>query len=147
MKIIGQLNREKTPSDFQTVNIEHILTALAADLSAGTLIDITELARLAGLPYQTVIELSLARDYGLEADTPLLKRLDLYDLVWATNCVLCGLWPAHQRMVHPFRVQFQFEFISYRRKAIEPDCFLVMADLKFDTQPGKLHLRLPDQPV
>ena len=145
MNVIGDLGCKKTPSDFFSVNIEKILTSLAADLSAGNLIDITELARLAGLPYQTMIELSLARDYELEPDTPLLKRLDLFDLVWATNCVLFGQWPAHRRMVHPFRVQFQFELISYRRNSIEPDCFPVVADLQFHTEPGKLHLRLPDK--
>lgn len=98
---------------------------------------------MAGLPFDTRLQPCLASEYGVEPETPLGDRLDLYDLVWVTTCVLNDLWPSHRRKIHPFRVHYHFEVITYRNNPANPACVAVVAEVHTHREPGHLYLRLP----
>lgn len=123
-------------------------TALATETSVGNKTentDITPLAARAGLPYQTTLSSALAGLYGGDGRTPFLEQLRLYDLVWATRATLTGYLPADSVQTDYNCVRYCFSFASYRDNPIDPDTCSVVAELRSDTEPGKLHLSLPGE--
>ncbi len=98
--------------------LTHALDPKAAADQAAPL-DLTALARRAGLPHPTFVSPRLAARYALTPDTPCDQRPDLYDLVWATNLALNRLLAARHRH-HGGDDYYDFEFWSYLRGDSDP---------------------------
>lgn len=122
----------------------HSSTQMAAVATAGNH-DITAIARMAGLPYSVPLSPPLAAHYAASDGFGAHVRLDLYDLVWAARAAVSGTMPANSVQVDRHVVRYFFDFYSFRGADPEPVHCAVVADVCTDTEPGRLHLRLPEE--
>ena len=116
----------------------------AAAESAGSQINITALARLAGIPYATTLSAGLAARYGLSPTRPLADRLELYDLVWTVGGSLSGILPAHREQTAT-GLRWRVEFFSFLSGTADPVSVCLWAALDTTSLPGRLHLSLVDE--
>lgn len=108
-------------------------------------LDLTSLARRAGIPHRTFASPRLAERYGLTPDTPVDERMDLYDLVWATRLALTRLVSSRHRCIGGDEY-YDIEFWSYLPGSSEPTAVVITAVLKAaHTESATLHLALPGE--
>ena len=116
----------------------------AAAESAETSIEITRLARLAGIPYEITLSAALADRYGLSARRPIVDRLELYDLVWSVSSSLNGPLPAHREQTATGS-RCRVEFLSFLPGLKDPVLVCLWARLNTTSVPARLHLSLVEE--
>jgi CheY-like chemotaxis protein len=94
-----------------------------------TPVEITMLARRAGLPFATTMSPGLASFYGLESGSSSIERADLHDLVWAIALAINGSMPA-ERLPTENGERWLLSFVSFVQGHGDAESVEVLASLQ-----------------
>ncbi len=119
-----------------------LITATEPAEKTSPRLDLTPLARRAGLIHPTSASAGLAARYGLSPTAGLVESYALYDLLWAVNLTLNGCLPARQQYTRT-GLRWLVEFSSFVQGEVEQ--VQMVATLEATPEGKTLHLSLPEE--
>jgi CheY-like chemotaxis protein len=124
--------------------MQSITTKIDAPIES---IDLSLLARRAGIPHPTWISVELAKFYGLTAGTPFQDRSELHDLVWSVASALCECLKTRS-LVTPTQKLYWIDYYSYLPGVVEPKEISIVATLHApNTEHTSLYLSLATEKI